>query len=245
MNMLFRTILGVSGFLLASVSAQGAPIAIPNDLNPGDTYRIGFLTYYAAEDTSADINYYNQFVTDAANASLLASFGTTWTAFVSTATVNARDNTNTNPLVDTGAPIYTVRLFQPGPFPRLVERVASDNLDLWDGQGAQFYTEHPLSYATTHQNTLTGTDKYGFGVPGFTLGQPLGGFVTVGRAYSGNEWMQSTAGPAGVGGGGSLWAISGFLTVPGAIPEPTTLALFGLGLAGLGFAARRRVQRTG
>ncbi|MCP4729099.1 MAG: hypothetical protein GY872_03385 [Roseibacillus sp.] len=52
----------------------------------------------------------------------LAALGTTWTAIASTPTVDARDNSDTNPS-STGIPIYTTSGL----------RIADDNADLWDG----------------------------------------------------------------------------------------------------------------
>jgi hypothetical protein len=40
--------------------------------------------------------------------------------------------------------------------------------------------------------------------------------------------------------GGIVATEEDHITVAGAVPEPFTLAMFGLGLAGLGFARRRR-----
>jgi hypothetical protein len=80
----------------AGRTAQAAPITIPTGLNPGDTYRLAFVTSTTRDATSTDINDYNAFVTAAANTqATLAALATTWTAITSTAAVEARANTNT------------------------------------------------------------------------------------------------------------------------------------------------------
>ena len=62
----------------------------------GDTYRLIFATSMGTEATSTDIEFYNTFVQNAANASALGLGSVTWKALASTETVAARDNTSTN-----------------------------------------------------------------------------------------------------------------------------------------------------
>src|SRR5215471_8873092 len=89
--------------LSLSVAGEGraAPITVPPSLSPGDQYRLVFVTSTRRTATSSSIGDYNLFVTNAANTvPELAALGTTWTAIASTATVDARDNTLTNPGTD-------------------------------------------------------------------------------------------------------------------------------------------------
>ena len=85
-----------------------APITIPAGLNSGDQYWLVFVT----TDTivsfgNPNIATYNNLVTTAANSvTVLVALGTNWNAVGSTSSVDARDNTGTNPTVDTGVPIY-------------------------------------------------------------------------------------------------------------------------------------------
>jgi hypothetical protein len=83
---------------VAAGTATAIPITVPTGLNPGDEYRLAFVTSTTRDATSSDITVYNGFVTASANAvTELALLGSTWTAIASTPTADARDNTNTNP----------------------------------------------------------------------------------------------------------------------------------------------------
>ena len=111
-------LLGAAGESLAQ------PNIFPSDLSPGDKYRLAFVTSTTRDATSTNIADYNTFVTTVANdSSALSSLRTTWTAIGSTSTVDARDNTNTNPGTATGVPIYLLN----------DTRLAADNADLWNG----------------------------------------------------------------------------------------------------------------
>ena len=71
--------------------AAVAPIAIPPGLNPGDQYRLAFVTSTTRDATSGNIAVYNEFVTASATAQAeLNALGTTWTAIASTGDVDAR-----------------------------------------------------------------------------------------------------------------------------------------------------------
>src|SRR5262245_19190294 len=108
--------------LLIASSASGIPITAPTGLNPGDLYRLAFVTSTTRSAYSSNIDDYNTFVTNVANTvPELASLGTTWKAIGSTATVDARDNTGTNPVPDgVGVPIFLLN----------DTLLAADNFDL-------------------------------------------------------------------------------------------------------------------
>ena len=111
-------IIGIlSGVALATLgisSAAQAAILLPS-LTPGSQYRLVFVTSGTRDATSTNIEDYNQFVNNAAQASTnlntaLTTAGLTpsainWTAIGSTGTVNARLNTATR-AIDTSVPIY-------------------------------------------------------------------------------------------------------------------------------------------
>ena len=104
-------------------TAQAAPITAPTDGYTGD-YRLVFATSsHPMADSSRTMTDFNADVTTAAAAvTELAALSTTWTCIGSTSTVDARDNSGTNPS-STGIPIYTTSGL----------RIADDNADLWDG----------------------------------------------------------------------------------------------------------------
>jgi len=59
--------------LLVAASLQAAPITVPTDLNPGDTYRLVFVTFDQRDATDVLIGPYNDFVTTAAAGQPLAA----------------------------------------------------------------------------------------------------------------------------------------------------------------------------
>jgi len=119
------TLFAIAGMVLAlAPAAQAAPITTPGDGYPGD-YRLVFATSsHPMADSSRTMTDFDADVTTAAGLiPELAALGTTWKCLGSTPTIDARDNTGTNPGVETGIPIYTTTGL----------RVADDNADLWDG----------------------------------------------------------------------------------------------------------------
>ena len=222
---------------IQSLPALGGPITVPAGLLPGEQYRLAFVTITTRDATSSNIADYNSFVTTAANSvPQLTALGTTWTAIASTASVNADDNTNTNPGVSAGVPIYNLG----------GALVAINNQALWGTVVPQEGAGPPLSAPIWidergdppfQTGVWTGTSPYG------TARSPLGsvGTPTFGlNTKKDSNWIS-------FGEGGTpppdqnLYAISGVLTVP--TPEPSTMVLACLAAAGLTIVAIRK-RRT-
>ena len=221
----FLLSVAVAAFALASVPAQAMPVTVPAGLNPGDTYRLVFVTSMTRDAMSSDIADYNAFVTAAAAASPLAALGSTWSVIASTSSVDARDNTATVPGTDgPGTAIYRLDGMQ----------IASSYADLWDGSLPPFIGINTDELgAVSNATVFTGTDTSGQATPAFELGS---GLVTAGFASSSSgSWIQGQLHPQA---SLSFYAISNVLTV--SVPEPVALAMFTLSLAGLAVAVRRR-----
>jgi len=110
--------------LVLEFTVVASPITVPTSLSPGDSYRLAFVTSTTRDATSSDIGVYNTFVTGVANTvPELVALGTTWKPIGSIATVDARDNTGTNPGVSTGVPIFLLN----------DTKIADDNAELWVG----------------------------------------------------------------------------------------------------------------
>ena len=122
LEMLKRAAVAALAVVVTAGSAAAIPITVPTSLSPGDQYRLAFVTSTTRDATSSDINDYNAFVTTAANTQpALTALGTTWKAIGSTASVNARVNTNTDPIA-TGVPIFLLN----------DTNLAGSYPDLWD-----------------------------------------------------------------------------------------------------------------
>ena len=142
--------------------AAAAPITVPTSLNPGDEYRLAFVTSEKRNGASSNIASYNTFVAGVANTQpALTSLGTTWKAIGSTATVDARDNTGTNPVVDgVGVPIFLLN----------DTLLANDNLDLWDGSILVPFEIDEGGSAILRSFVWTGTSSSGVAKGAFYLG---------------------------------------------------------------------------
>ena len=205
---------------LASSSLSAAPVTVPGDLAPGFSYRLAFITSTATDATSTDINYYNTFVSNVAGGvPQLAALGTTWKAIGSTASIDARDNTGTNP-ASTGVPIYTLAGV----------RIANNNADLWDGT-----IQSPLNVwedgTAAPAIAWTGSVASGTVFAGFALGTVSG--VRGGNdGFTDSNWIDY--GWQDVTTDYGLYAMSDVLVAP----EPATMSLLAIG--GLALLRRRR-----
>lgn len=241
-RMLRKKALFVLLLTLSAFPAVAQIVTIPPDLSPGAGYRLIFVTNAVRNGSSANVADYNAFVTSAAQAvPALAALGTTWHAVAETATVEARDNTGTNPLVVGGVPT------NPGvPFYRLDgARVANDNSYFWGmlfpiasisitelGTGAPITTRLPdgSTQPWVWTGITPGSNKLGSSAP-------VAAWASGGGA---NAW--SGVAISGSGNGHALYAVSGILVAPQPVPiiplaSGTLLAACGA----LGwFLARRR-----
>jgi hypothetical protein len=220
-------------FALGPVPTLAGPITVPPSLHPGDDYRLIFVTSTTRDGNSSNVADYNNFVTNAANASpSLAALGTTWSAIASTATVAAKDNTGTNPSASLGYPVYTLG----------GALVAVDNHQLWNASSAT-----PLStwiditeLGTSAAGSLVWTGTNPLGMPANPLGAGTGSAAGL-AGGSTDDWTYIVISIRTNGDSPLVlpfYAISGVLTVP--IPEPSSVALAAFGFAGLAAWCWRR-----
>lgn len=220
----WATVWAVCSIAIAPV-AVGAPITVPMDLNPGDEYRLAFITSASRDATSGSIDDYNTFVTNVANTQpALSDLGTTWKAIASTSSVIARDNTGTNFFIDfpnnNGVPIYLLDG---------ITKIADDSVDLWnDGALDAPLNVNEAGVVVTPTDVWTGSSQFGSAQSPLGVTNPL-----VGRSDAANsQWM--FLGQSSRFASHPLYALSDVLT---AIPEPPAYLW---GLAAIAFIALRQ-----
>lgn len=216
-------------FLVLCPPAAAVPITVPTSLNPGDEYRLAFVTSDTRNGGSTGIGSYNSFVTGVANTQLaLASLGTSWKAIASTETVDARDNTGTNPEGDgVGVPIFLLN----------GTLLANDNLDFWDGSVLVPLNIDEGGAVIQRSFVFTGTNSSGVGRGLLALGAGVGSDVGIGNtAFADTRWVQSADYPWFLD--RPMYAVSDVLVV---VPEPGTAGLLAMGLLALGGRRRRGI----
>ena len=239
-------LLCLTALVLAS-PAVAAPITIPPGLNPGDQFRIIFVTSTKRNAASDSIGDYDAFVSAAAATSPgLAALGTNWTAIGSTAAVSAFDHIGG---------VFSAPVFNLGGL-----LVASNSADLWDGS-----LNNPVRFDESGADTnglfeipslpglsgafvWTGTSEFGaahflrLGLkPPFTV--TPADHVIFGRASQTNAtWIFTN--DFQLDDLLHVYGVSDVLTVPGSpVPEPGTFgtaALAAVVLAGGAIRSRRR-----
>ena len=217
-------VVGWGAVIVAPTGASAAIVTTPTDLSHGDQYRLAFVSTTIRDATSTDIGDYNDHVQAAADAiPALFDLGATWTAIGSTATIDARDNTGTNPS-SAGVPIYLLNGM----------RIADTNSDLWDGSIDNAFNIFEDGSTIGSQTIWTGTGSTGIAFAGFVLGDVSGSSATGRTIATDGTWVQATNDDSTTG--RRVFAISSELTV---VPLPGAFILFGSGLVCLAVLRRR------
>ena len=207
--------------LAGAQTTEAGVIPVPSGLNAGDQYHIVFITTQIRDGTSANISDYNNFVNSVAEDAGIGpvSAGNQWRAIASTPSTDASAN------ISVTAPVYNMNS----------ELVANNAADLWDGTIA-----NTIAYEEdgTYSNSFawTGTLPTGVGDGDRTLGSSTSSLTVGSSIYANAEWINSVTRSSSFE--YPLYAISDTLTVT---PEPSPLAMMGIGALGLaGYRWRRR-----
>jgi hypothetical protein len=228
------------GVLSVSGTASATLIESIAALEEGAMYRVLFVTRDTEYALTSNIEPYNTFVSNAAvSGSVTGGLGLTWKALASTGDMNAQVNTG---IFNYDSSVITM-------FNTAGQIVASSGSDLWSGT-----LDHPVGYDEHGEawNTYawTGTNDNG------ETYDPLGGIeVRAGDTMKSSGWWTRrlrvdavVKSPIGngdwfydVGDELSLYAVSSVVVMPLTdVPEPGTVILLSLGLAGLSFARYRK-----
>jgi hypothetical protein len=247
-HLLLLTIATFFSFAIAPPSGATV-ITTPADLEPGDRYRLMFITAAQEHPMSKFITFYDDFVNSQASASSSSEVAAmNWSAVVATLEdgldgANARsvrENTLTRTTDATDVSIYNLQ----------GDRLANDYDDLYDA-----LLLNPIQYDQSGQSlsayAWTGflpdgtTPAIGDGGPlGATVtGQATGynaGYITGRSDHTTPSWADSNNREPGIL-TNHLYAMSDILVVSAEteVPEPGSLTLLSLGMAALCSLTRR------
>ena len=230
-------------FFLASIMTlyhaaavhAGPIINTPTGLNPGDHFRIAFLTDGKSTAVSPDIAGYNAFVNAEAGGATFNGATVQWFAIASTITTSAFDNIQST----TSAPVYLNDGTQ------VATSLTTSPGGLWSGSliNPINQTLDGVSVSPYYAHVWSGTSENGdiTSNPFGALGSPFAS-VTGWAALTTNEWINQTANT--VDSAYHFYAISEQLTVSSvsSVPEPSTAALLGVALGGL-IVSQARTRR--
>ena len=219
--------------LACSSNLHASRMSQPDGLDSGDSYRVMFVTSTTRDATSEDINDYNSFVQDVADASgTFAGMGLTWKAVASTRSYHALDNTDT--AGDAWRPKFSIYLVDG-------TKVSETRNGIWNwGNDVPIKVDESGNVVANDTRVWTGTNWKGYVVsagyypPRHRLGAAE---PEIGLAHgTGRDWIEYAT--AANSSSYSFYAISSTIT---AVPEPGSFCLLVLaGLGWAGFATQRK-----
>ncbi len=212
------------GLVVMSASvATATPVIVPSGLSPGSLYYLAFVTDAMGDATSTNIADYDAFVTAEANSDpTLVALNTKWKVIGATTTVDAFD-----------------RDLALGPVYRLdgVEIAPSFNFFFPDLFAPLDIDQHGATVAP--HAVWTGSTMFGNPSGVLALGDP-NGVLAGGNIFTDSTWIDLVSFSPSTQ--LEFYAMSGPLYVPEptAVPEPATLMLTALDVAGIFQRYRRR-----
>ncbi len=209
----------------AGTASAGLVISTPGGLNPGDHFRILFVTSGITQAVAGDISTYDTFVNTDANGATYNGSVISWQAIGSTPSVSAINHIGT-----TGDAVYLAD----------GTKVTSsdDSSGLWSGSLLSAPDEYLDGTSVGGVDVWTGSNS-----DGSASTHPLGSrFPAYGYSAQTDVYWTAIAATSKLG-SYYLYGISSDLVVPGAtaVPEPSTAVLAGLGgLAALAYSFARK-----